>query len=45
MASPAARNPGPLVTLVTFGRSRTVTKIDSTGFVVPRCTQCPAGYL
>lgn len=42
MASPAAREPDPLVTFV---RSRTVAKVDSIGFVVRRCTQCAAGYL
>jgi hypothetical protein len=40
MASPAARLPGPLVTLVL---SRTVEKVDSIGLDVLRCTQCPAG--
>ena len=40
MANPAAREPGPLVTLV---RSRTVAKVDSMGFVVFRWTQCSAG--
>jgi hypothetical protein len=40
MASPAAREPGPLVTLV---RCRTVAKADSIGFVVRRCTQCSHG--
>ena len=40
MASPAARDPGPLVTLVL---SRTVEKVDSIGFDVFRCTQCSAG--
>src|SRR5512135_115024 len=36
MAIPAAREPGPLVTLV---RNRTVAKVDSMGLVVLRCTQ------
>ena len=40
MASPAAREPAPLVTLV---RCRTVAKVDSIGFVVRRWTQCSAG--
>ena len=40
MASPAAREPGPLVTLV---RSRTVENVDSIGFVVLRWIQCSAG--
>jgi len=40
MASPAARDPGPLVTLV---RCRTVAKVDSIGLVVRRCTQCSPG--
>ena len=40
MARPAAREPGPLVTLV---RSRTVAKVDSMGLVVFRWTQCSAG--
>ena len=40
MASPAAREPGPLVTLV---RSRTVANVDSIGFVVLRWIQCSAG--
>ena len=40
MASPAAREPGPLVTLV---RWRTVAKVDSIGFVVRRWTQCATG--
>ena len=39
MASPAAREPGPLVTLVL---SLTVEKVDSIGFEVLRCTQCSA---
>jgi hypothetical protein len=37
MARPAARDPGPLVTLV---RCRTVAKVDSIGLVVRRWTQC-----
>ena len=37
---PAAREPGPLVTLVL---SRTVEKVDSIGFEVFRCNQCSAG--
>ena len=40
MAIPAAREPGPLVILL---RLRTVAKVDSIGFVVLKCTQCPAG--
>ena len=40
IASPAAREPGPLVTLV---RCRTVAKVDSMGFVVRRWIQCSAG--
>ena len=40
IASPAAREPGPLVTLV---RWRTVAKVDSIGLLVRRCTQCSAG--
>src|ERR1017187_1358041 len=40
MASPAAREPGPLVTLVL---SLTVAKVDSIGFEVFKCTQCSAG--
>ena len=40
MASPAAREPGPLVTLV---RCRTVAKVDSIGLVVRRWIQCSAG--
>ena len=40
MASPAARDPGPLVILV---RCRTVAKVDSIGLVVRRCTRCSAG--
>jgi len=40
MASPAAREPGPLVTLV---RRRTVEKVDSIGFEVFRWIQCSAG--
>jgi hypothetical protein len=40
MASPAARDPGPLVTLV---RSRTVAKVDSMGLVIFRWIQCWAG--
>src|SRR5262249_22061886 len=40
MASPAAREPGLLVTLV---RWRTVAKVDSIGLAVRRCTQCSAG--
>ncbi len=39
-ATPAAREPGPLVTRV---RSRTVAKVDSIGFVVLRWIQCSAG--
>jgi hypothetical protein len=37
MASPAAREPGPLVTLV---RRRTVENVDSIGLDVLRCSQC-----
>lgn len=37
MASPAVREPGPLVTFV---RCRMVAKVDSMGFVVRKCTQC-----
>ncbi|QYC41824.1 hypothetical protein Nocox_21090 [Nonomuraea coxensis DSM 45129] len=40
IASPAARDPGPLVTLV---RCRTVANVDSIGLVVRRWTQCSAG--
>jgi hypothetical protein len=40
IATPAAREPGPLVTRV---RSRTVAKVDSIGFVVRRWIQCSAG--
>src|SRR5215471_16485838 len=40
IARPAAREPGPLVTLV---RCRTVAKVDSIGLVVRRCTQCSHG--
>ncbi len=40
IARPAAREPGPLVTLV---RCRTVAKVGSIGLVVRRCTQCSAG--
>ena len=40
IASPAALDPGPLVTLV---RCRTVANVDSIGFVVRRWTQCSAG--
>ena len=40
IATPAAREPGPLVTRC---RSRTVAKVDSMGFVVRRCSQCSAG--
>jgi hypothetical protein len=40
IASPAARDPGPLVTLVL---SLTVEKVDSIGLDVFRCTQCLAG--
>jgi hypothetical protein len=40
IATPAALEPGPLVTLV---RSRTVAKVDSIGFVVRRWIQCSAG--
>ncbi len=40
MASPAALEPGPLVTLV---RSRTVEKVDSMGLEVLRWIQCSAG--
>src|ERR1700730_8998674 len=40
MASPAAREPGPLVILVLC---RTVANVDSIGFVVRRWTQCSAG--
>ena len=36
IATPAAREPGPLVTRC---RSRTVAKVDSIGLVVRRCTQ------
>ena len=40
IASPADREPGPLVILV---RCLTVAKVDSMGFVVRKCTQCSAG--
>lgn len=40
IASPAAREPGPLVIFV---RSRTVAKVDSMGFEVFRWIQCSAG--
>ena len=40
IASPAAREPGPLVTLLL---KRTVAKVDSMGFVVRRWIQCSAG--
>ena len=40
MASPAAREPGPLVTFV---RCLTVAKVNSIGLVVRRCTQCSHG--
>ena len=40
IASPAAREPGPLVTFV---RCLTVAKVDSIGLVVRRWTQCSAG--
>ncbi len=40
IATPAAREPGPLVTRVL---SRTVAKVDSIGFVVRRWIQCSAG--
>jgi hypothetical protein len=40
IATPAAREPGPLVTRC---RSRTVAKVDSIGLVVRRWTQCSAG--
>jgi hypothetical protein len=40
IANPAAREPGPLVTLV---RNLTVEKVDSIGFDVFRCSQCSAG--
>lgn len=40
IARVAAREPAPLVTLV---RRRTVAKVDSMGFVVPRWIQCSAG--
>jgi hypothetical protein len=40
MASPAAFEPGSLVTLV---RWRTVAKVDSIGLVVRRWIQCSAG--
>ena len=40
MASPAARDPAPLVTLV---RSRTEANVDSIGFVVCGWIQCSAG--
>src|SRR5512146_2652672 len=39
IASPAAREPGPLVTLVTLVRWRTVAKVDSIGLVVRRWAQ------
>jgi hypothetical protein len=39
IASPAACEPRPLVTLV---RCLTVVKVDSIGLVVRRCTQCSA---
>src|SRR5512146_2653368 len=39
IASPAAREPGPLVTLVTLVRWRTVAKLDSIGLVVRRWAQ------
>lgn len=41
IASPAAREPDPLVTLVLC---RTVAKVDSIGFVVRRWVQCSAGW-
>src|SRR4029453_18452676 len=40
IASPAALEPGPLVTRV---RSRTEAKVDSIGLLVFRCSQCSAG--
>ena len=40
IASPAAREPDPLVILL---RWRTVAKVDSIGLVVGRWTQCSAG--
>jgi hypothetical protein len=40
MASPAAFEPDPLVTLV---RWRTVAEVDSIGLVVRRWIQCSAG--
>ncbi len=40
IARAAVFDPWPLVTFV---RSRTVANVDSTGLVVRRCTQCPAG--
>jgi hypothetical protein len=40
VATPAAREPGPLVTRC---RSRTVAKVDSMGLVVLRWIQCGAG--
>jgi len=40
IASPARREPGPLVTLV---RCRTVANVDSIGYVVRRWIQCSGG--
>ena len=40
IATPAAREPGPLVTR---WRSRTVANVDSIGLVVRRWIQCSAG--
>jgi hypothetical protein len=40
IASPAVREPGPLVTLLV---KRTVAKVDSMRFVVRRWIQCSAG--
>ena len=40
IASPAALEPGPFVTLVL---SLTVEKVDSMGFEVFKCSQCSAG--
>src|SRR3954464_4153232 len=42
IATPAAREPGPLVTRC---RSRTVAKVDSIGLVVRRWLQCSAGVV
>jgi hypothetical protein len=42
MASPAAREPGPLVT---FFLKRTVAKVLSIGLVIRRWIRCSARYL